>query len=174
MEENTAVADHRPTPMGGAALTLRARKPGYAVTQACLAIQAEGPARTGWQRFWGHNPLRDEARSWFKGAVGARQVAAQFDALGPEFTVLPAVPVGKSTTDIDHVVIGPTGVFSINTKNYSGQKVWAGGRTLMVNGQRTPRVHRALAEGERATRLLSAGPAGRSRCSPSWSSQRLR
>ena len=142
--------------------------------QACLAIQAEGPARTGWQRVRGHDPLRDEVRSWFKGAVGARQVAAQFDALGPELTVLPAVPVGKSTTDIDRVVIGLTGVFSIEAKNHSRRKVWAGGRTLMVNGQRTPHVHRALAEGERATRLLSAVPASRSRCSPSWSSQRLR
>lgn len=160
MGENTAIADHRPTPRGGAALTLRARKPGYAVMQECLAIQAEGPARTGWQRFWGHDPLRDEARSWFKGAVGERQVAAQLDALGPEFTVLHAVPVGRSTTDIDHVVVGPTGVFSINTKNHSGQKVWVGGRMLTVNGQRTPHVHRALAEGERATRVLSAAAGG--------------
>ncbi|WP_176708554.1 nuclease-related domain-containing protein [Curtobacterium flaccumfaciens] len=128
--------------------------------QKCLAIQAEGPARNGWQRFWGHDPLRDEARSWFKGALGERQVAAQLDALGPGFTVLHAVPIGKSTTDIDHVVVGPTGVFSINTKNHSAQKVWAAGRTLMVNGQRTPHVHLALAEGERATRLLSAGAGG--------------
>jgi hypothetical protein len=114
--------------------------------RACLAIQAEGLARTGWQRFWGHDPLRDEARSWLKGAVGARQVGAQFDALGPEFTVLPAVAVGKSTTDIDHVVIGPTGVFSISTKNSSGQKVWAGGRTLdgqvATHAARAPRSRR--------------------------------
>lgn len=159
MGEHTITAD-RPSPKGTAPLTLRARKPGYAVMQQCLAIQADGRALTTWQRFWGHDPLRPEARSWFKGAIGERQVAAQLEALGPDCTVLHAVPVGKGSTDIDHVVVGPTGVFSINTKNHSGHAVWAGGRTLMVNGQRTPHLHRALAEGERATALLSAAAGG--------------
>lgn len=145
---------------GGVPLTLRARKPGYAVMQECLAIQSAAPPRTSWQRFWGHEPLHDDARSWFKGAIGERDVARALDALGPEFTVLHAVPVGKRSTDIDHVVVGPTGVFSINTKNHSGQSVWVGGRTLTVNGQRTPHMHRAVAEGERATALLSAAAGG--------------
>ena len=144
------------TARGGAHPTLRARKPGYAVMQECLAIQAAAPPRTRQQRFWGRDPLVPEARSWFKGALGERHVARQLEALGPDFTVLHAVPVGRGATDIDHVVIGPTGVFSINTKNHSGHDVWAGGRTLMVNGQRTPHAHRALVEGERATTLLSA------------------
>lgn len=137
-------------------MTLRARKPGYAVMQECLAIQAAAPARSAWQRFRGHDPLHDDARSWFKGAVGERDVARALEALGPEFTVLHAVPVGKRSTDIDHVVVGPTGVFSINTKNHSGRDVWVGGRTLLVSGQRSRHVHNALAEGERATALLSA------------------
>ncbi|WP_433953923.1 nuclease-related domain-containing protein [Curtobacterium flaccumfaciens] len=159
MGEHTITAD-RPRPKGTAPLTLRARKPGYAVMQQCLAVQADGRALTTWQRFWGHDPLRPEARSWFKGAIGERQVAAQLEELGPDFTVLHAVPIGKGSTDIDHIVVGPTGVFSINTKNHSGHAVWAGGRTLMVNGQRTPHLHRALAEGERATALLSAAAGG--------------
>lgn len=141
---------------GAQQLTLRARKPGYAVMQECLAIQSAAPTRTRWQRFWGRDPLRPEARSWFKGAIGERDVARALDALGPEYTVLHAVPVGKRSTDIDHVVVGPTGVFSINTKNHGGHRVWVGGRTLMVDGQRTPHVLRAVAEGERATALLSA------------------
>lgn len=152
--------DAGPVPKGGVPLTLRARKPGYAVMQECLAIQAQAPARTRRERFWGRDPLVDEARSWFKGALGERRVARELDALGPDFTVLHAVPIGKRSTDIDHVVVGPTGVFTINTKNHSGQDVWVGGRTLMVGGQRTPHVHRALVEGERATRLLSDAAGG--------------
>lgn len=145
---------------GSAPLTLRARKPGYAVMQQCLAIQSAAPARTRWQRFWGHDPLHEDARSWFKGAIGERDVARTLESLGPDFTVLHAVPVGSGETDIDHVVIGPTGVFSINTKNHSGRDVWVGGRTLTVNGQRTRHVHNAIAEGERATALLSAAAGG--------------
>ena len=151
-ENTTTVAG----PRGSAPLTLRARKPGFGVMQRCLEIQAESPRRSAWERFRGVDVLRPEARSWFKGALGEREVAAVLDALGPAFTVLHAVPIGAGATDIDHVVVGPTGVFSINTKNHADQKVWVGGRTLMVNGQRTPHMHRAVAEGERATRLLSA------------------
>jgi len=145
---------------GGAQLTLRARKPGYAVMQECLEIQETAPARTRWQRFWGHDPLHADARSWFKGALGEREVARALDALGSDFTVLHAVPIGSRSTDIDHVVIGPTGVFSINTKNHSGHDVWVGGRTLTVSGQRTQHMHRAVSEGERATALLSAAAGG--------------
>lgn len=147
-------------PRGAAPLTLRARKPGYAVMQECLAVQAAAPERTRWQRFWGHDPLHEDARSWFKGALGERRVAAELDALGPDFTVLHAVPIGRGSTDVDHIVVGPTGVFSINTKNNGGHRVWVGGRTLTVSGQRTPHVHRAVAEGERATALLSAAAGG--------------
>lgn len=145
---------------GGVPLTLRARKPGYAVMQECLAIQATAPTRSRWQHFWGRDPLHEDARSWFTGALGERDVARALDALGPEYTVLHAVPVGRRSTDIDHVVVGPTGVFSINTKNHSGQDVWVGGRTLTVNGQRTQHVHRSLTEGEQATTLLSAAAGG--------------
>lgn len=154
------MGEHTTNARGGAHLTLRARKPGYAVMQECLAIQAEGPTLTRWQRFTGTHPLRAEAASWFKGAQGERQVAAALEALGPEYTVLHSVPVGKRSTDIDHVVIGPTGVFSINTKNHSGHSVWVGGRTLLVDGHRTPHMHRAVQEGERATVLLSAAAGG--------------
>jgi hypothetical protein len=135
-------------------LTLRARRPGYAVMQECLRVQAQAPARTSWQRFWGHDPRCQEARSWFKGVLGERQVAAELDRLGPAFTVLHAVPVGKGSTDIDHVVIGPTGVFTINTKNHSGQRVWVAGTTFMVAGRKTRNIHAARDEGERAQRLL--------------------
>jgi hypothetical protein len=34
----------------------------------------------------------------------------------PEWTVLHSVPVGTGSTDIDHIAIGPAGVFTLNTK----------------------------------------------------------
>lgn len=124
--------------------------------QKCLEIQAAAGPRTRWQHLLGHDPLVPEARSWFKGALGERAVAVQLDELGPGYTVLHAVPVGSGQGDIDHVVVGPTGIFSVNTKNHAGRRVWVGGRTLSVDGQKTQHVHRSLDEGEKATRLLSA------------------
>lgn len=145
---------------GTVPLTLRARKPGYAVMQKCLEIQKDAGPQTPWQRFWGGDPLVPEARSWFKGAQGERQVARQLDDLGPDYTVLHAVPIGAGEGDIDHVVVGPTGVFSINTKNHAGQMVWVGGRTLMVNGFKSDHLWKSIREGERATSLLSEAAGG--------------
>lgn len=145
-----------PLARGSAPLTLRARQPGYAVVQKCLEVQAAAGPRTAWQRAVGRDPLTAEARSWFKGALGERAVARELAGLGPEYTVLHAVPVGAGRGDIDHVVVGPTGVFCLNTKNHADRRVWVGGGTFMVEGRRTAHVHRSLGEGETATKLLSA------------------
>jgi len=150
----------RATPVGALPMTLRARRPGYAVMQECLRLQAEAPARTKAQRFWGTDPVVPAARSWLKGAIGERRVAAELDRLGPAFTVLHAVPIGSGSTDIDHLVIGPTGVFSVNTKNHSGHKVFVGGGAFMIGGKKTSHMSAAQSEGRRATRLLSDAAGG--------------
>lgn len=67
-----------------------------------------------------------------------------------------AIPVGKASADIDHVLIGPGGVFTLNTKNHSGQSVWVAGRTLMVAGQKQHHISRAHFEAVRAGKLLTA------------------
>jgi hypothetical protein len=125
----------------------------------CLELQAEAPSRTRAQRFFGKDPLVASARSWYKGAIGERDVAKILDSLGPDFVVLHAVPIGAGESDIDHVVIGPTGVFTINTKNHAGKSIFVSGRAFMVNGQHTDHMRNASFEADRAARLL-AGAAG--------------
>ena len=77
------------------------------------------------------------------------------DRLSDEWLVINAVPVGTAGSDIDHVVVGPAGVFTINSKYHEGMKVWVGGKTLMVNGQRTDHLRNAGFEAKRATKLLT-------------------
>lgn len=96
-----------------------------------------------------------EALSWYKGALGEIAVAGVLAQLDSTWTVLHSVPVGNRTSDIDHVVIGPAGVFTLNTKSHPGQKVWIGGRGLLISGQKTHYVANAAAEAERAERVLS-------------------
>jgi hypothetical protein len=136
---------------------LRVRGPAYAVMMECLRIQSGARRQSRLASVLGLNPLLPDARSWYRGALGELHVAKLLKALPPTFTVLHAVPVGSGTSDIDHVVIGPTGVFTINTKNHSGQLVWVGGDTLLVNGHRTNHIRDARYEASRATRLLSSG-----------------
>ena len=55
--------------------------------------------------------------------------------LGKGWHVLHSVPVGDRGADIDHVVIGPAGVFTLNTKNHTGQRVSVTASNVFVNGR---------------------------------------
>jgi hypothetical protein len=74
----------------------------------------------------------------------------------PRWRAIHAIPVGDRGSDIDHLVIGPGGVYSLNAKHHPDAKVWVGGNTFMVNGQRQPYVRNSRHEAERASKLLAA------------------
>ncbi|MEQ4567181.1 nuclease-related domain-containing protein [Paenarthrobacter sp. CAP02] len=94
------------------------------------------------------------SRSWYKGALGEIAIGHLLTALGPDWTVLHAVPVGAKTADIYHVLIGPSGVFTINTKNHSGQSVWVAGHVMMVAGRKQRHLQNARYEATRTAGLL--------------------
>ncbi|QYF72338.1 nuclease-related domain-containing protein [Cryobacterium sp. PAMC25264] len=100
--------------------------------------------------------LNEEARPWYTGAIGERRVGKLLAELGPDWTVLHSVPVGSGTSDIDHVVIGQPGVFTINTKHHPGKSVWIGGKGMLVGGHKVPYIRNAVHEAARAATLLSA------------------
>ena len=54
------------------------------------------------------------------------------------------VPVGDAGAKVDHVVIGPSGVFTIDTKNLTG-KVWVGPKSILYNRRSTDFLPRATA-----------------------------
>jgi len=121
------------------------------------AVQAKaaGPVRTFAARALG---VHTDERAWRLGAEGEAKVGAQFEKLlkkDPRWQVIHSIPVGARGSDIDHLIIGPGGVFTANTKNHPRAKIWVGGDTLMVNGQRQPYVRNARHEAERAAKLLS-------------------
>ncbi|MDP9696147.1 UNVERIFIED_ORG: hypothetical protein J2X79_003726 [Arthrobacter globiformis] len=82
-------------------------------------------------------------------------VGRVLEQLGPEWTVLHAVPVGTGSSDIDHVLIGPAGVFTLNTKNHAGQPIWVADSTFMVAGKKQRHLYNAGYEASRAAKLLA-------------------
>ena len=131
------------------------RRPAASVIAECLRVQATVPPNTAVQRFFGVSPLGREAQPWYVGALGELDVARRLGALGPGWFVLHSVPIGSGSSDLDHVAIGPAGVFTINTKHHRGQNVWVGGRRILVNGQRTDHLRNAKYEAKRTSKLLS-------------------
>ena len=129
--------------------------PAASVIAECLRVQQDAPARSRLGRLIGRSPLSADSRPWYVGALGELDVARRLDALGQEWKVLHAVPIGTRGSDIDHVVAGPAGVFTINTKFHEDAKVWVGSRRLLVNGQRTDHLRNARFEAARVSKLLS-------------------
>lgn len=134
---------------------LPSRPAGYGVAYECLAIQSEKAPRSALARFFGVDPMSSEAVSWYQGALGEIVVGRALERLGPEWTVLHSVPVGLKGSDIDHIVVGPSGVYTINTKRHRGKRVWVGDRIILVNGQKTDHLRNSRYEAERASKLLS-------------------
>lgn len=96
-----------------------------------------------------------EIRSWALGLVGERTTGRHLNALRRQgWRVLHSVQ-WPSKSDIDHLVIGPSGVFTINSKFHKGKAVWYGDHAITVN--RAPTRHIAVSEHEarRTSRTLS-------------------
>lgn len=145
-----------PSPRDSSTPTLADRVPGQAVMNEALSIHSNEPERSWLRRFLGAGPLSERSRPWFQGALGEIAVGKILDGLGPEWTVLHAVPVGAGTSDIDHVLVGPAGAFTLNTKHHSGQRVWVGRHTVLVAGQKQHHLSHARHEANRAEKLLTA------------------
>lgn len=71
-------------------------------------------------------------RSFFKGARGEEMVAALLEALPSGYHVFHDVPCGESG-GIDHLVVGPSGLFVVETKFWSGVVTVSDG-VVRVNG----------------------------------------
>lgn len=141
---------------GGVQLTLSARGAGSVAIQQCLALQSEVLPLTRVEKFFGITPLASNAHSWYLGALGEIVVAEKLEKLGEEWRVINAVPVGAAGSDIDHVVVGPSGVFTINTKAHANKKVWTAGNALRIKGFRAECVRDSQDEAARASKLLTS------------------
>jgi hypothetical protein len=128
-------------------------RPGAAARDRAVAERREAPVKSLFARVLG---VHTDERAWRIGADGEELVAAQLARLGPAWKALHAVPVGGRGSDIDHVLIGPGGVYTINAKNHPGAGVWVGGNTVVVNGARTWYVRNSRFEARRAAGLLTA------------------
>jgi hypothetical protein len=113
-------------------------------------------------------PLRfrpsEQARTWQRGAHGERHTARLLDRLTRDgFVVFHDLAVPGSPANVDHLVIGPSGVFVIDSKQWTGSVqqgadglVWHNHypleRTLETVGWEAQQVSRVL--GSRAAALL--------------------
>jgi hypothetical protein len=98
---------------------------------------------------------KTDERAFRIGAKGEEAVGSRLERLTNDgWRVLHSVPVGTRGSDIDHVLIGPGGVYTINTKHHPGGKVWVGERAILVNGHKTDYLRNSRHEAECARKIL--------------------
>ena len=116
-------------------------------------VNREAPLRNLAARVLG---IDTEERTWRVCAKGAQKVDRELSWLGPEWHVLHDVEVKGRGSDIDHVLIGPAGVITLNTKRHPKGKAWVGEWRITVNRQPTDYLRSARSEALHAARVLSA------------------
>jgi hypothetical protein len=86
---------------------------------------------------WGHCYRTTSAASWRKGAGGERRTARLLAPLAAKgYTLMHDRAIPRSRANIDHLVIGPSGVWVVDSKAWHrktsisghGAKLWIGGR----------------------------------------------
>lgn len=132
--------------------SLAGRKAGGGASEKARQARAANPIRTFLARVLG---VHTDERAWRTGAHGEMFVGWLLRRLPDGWYVFNDVPIGERGANIDHLVVGPAGVFTVNTKNLTG-KVWVGPHTLLHNGHRTDYLPKAVAEARRASTLLTA------------------
>jgi hypothetical protein len=134
---------------------LAANKAGAGVSAEAKALRKKAPVRAFVARLF---DAHTDERAWRLGAEGEQLVAAQLERLGSAWHIIHSVTLSETGTDLDHLVIGPGGVFCLNTKNHPGARVWVAGDNVYVNGHRPEHnyVRASRAEGRKVTRLLTA------------------
>jgi hypothetical protein len=135
---------------------LAAHRAGQLAREQALALKAAAPVRTLLARVL---RVHTDERAWRIGADGEEKVAARlakFAKKDPRWCCLHSIPVGEKGSDIDHLLIGPGGVYTLNAKHHPKANIWVGGNTFLVNGQRQPYIRNSRHEADRVSRLLTA------------------
>jgi Nuclease-related domain len=118
-----------------------------------LVLSVLAAVMAGWGLRFRPSP---DAVAWRRGAAGERRTARLLDPLERHgWTILHDLAVPGSQANLDHLVIGPGGVFAIDSKQYRGRlqldavgKLWHGRYPL------APAVRAASWEADQAAQVL--------------------
>jgi hypothetical protein len=101
--------------------------------------------------------VKTDERNWRVGYKGEVKVGNELAKLPDGWHVIHAVPIGEQGSDIDHIVICPRGVFTLNTKNHPDGAISVYERAVWVNGHSTDYLRNSRFEAKRVSKILTAG-----------------
>jgi len=140
-------------------LTMGQRRAGQAAIEELLRHHRQTPARSLVARVLGRSPLSAEATALHRDALAQIAVGGVLERLPPEWTVISAVPAGSAPAGseapgIDHVVVGPGGLFTISCKVHTNRAVWVADSILVVDRTTLGHIPEAVTQAQRVTDVL--------------------
>lgn len=101
----------------------------------------------------------DHVRAWGIGAEGERVTGRALEKLPDDFRVLHDLRIRGSRANVDHVVVGPTGVFVVESKRMRG-KLRVRGDEVFIGGRRRGMVEQVRREVAAVETVLNAAGIG--------------
>ena len=132
---------------------LAANRAGQVGDRHAAELRRKAPVRAALSRLF---DLRTDERHRRLVAAAERRVARELDHLPRSWHVLHSVPVAHSETGLDHVVVGPAGVYLLDSKFHPDGLVLVDGSSIRVNGVPVDDVSVVRRDARAATDLLSA------------------
>jgi hypothetical protein len=135
-------------------LTMGQRRAGQAAIEELLRHHRHTRTRSLVARLFGRSPLSNEAAALHRDALAQIAVGGVLERLPPEWTVISAIPVSNDAPGIDHVVVGPGGLFTISCKVHTNRAVWVADSILVVDRTTLGHIPEAVTQARRVTDLL--------------------
>jgi hypothetical protein len=145
----------RPSPLVPTATwaDLAANRAGSGAEERARVLRQASPVKSALGRLFHVSTAETSHRV---GAAGERKVGATLSRLGSGWQVLHAVPLGPDEPDVDHLVIGPPGIFTLTTKHLRKAIVQVFGDSVRVDACPEPYVAEARYGAWRAACRLTA------------------
>ncbi len=112
---------------------VRERVAGQSAMERVVAAQAQAPARTPVARLFGVWPLVPGSRAAYRAALAELLVGRTLEQLGSSWDVLHDLPLTRG--GLDHLAIGPAGVFAVRAVQCEGADVTVGTGRLTVGSE---------------------------------------
>ena len=119
---------------------------GQSVVEELLRQYGDRPPRSRLARTLGASPLDANELSWLRAAQGEMIVGDILARLPNGYSVYHSLPIRNTAIWVDHLVLGPGGIFSINSKP----------RSIPIGDHAVPYLRDAQFESAQITALLAA------------------
>ncbi len=110
-------------------------KMGPEVNENINYLQKRKPGQTLKEKVIKYNK-NDISFTYKLGIAGEEFTAKILEGLGSEYKILHSIPFSGHKKDIDHIVIGPTGIYMINSKNYRAKSLLIDDEYIIYNKKR--------------------------------------